>query len=181
MDNGNHKIKQVCIDTGAVTSIAGIGEEGDKDGVGTAARLRLPHGIAASPDGSSLFFTDFNHKVKRLDFLDVDDTNTDAPDADDATTDAPQSDHDDLGHKCCADESRQILTVNYCPSGGEASVGNITVEAAGMSVSSCSCSVDQTCPNGFLQTGQIVPNQPGSGAAQMAISVGAMASAFLLA
>merc|ERR1740130_383395 len=66
-DNGNHKIKQVCIDTGAVTSIAGIGEEGDKDGVGTAARLRLPHGIAASPDGSSLFFTDFNHKVKRLD------------------------------------------------------------------------------------------------------------------
>jgi len=65
-DNGNHKIKQVCLSTGVVTSIAGTGKEGDEEGVGGAAGLRFPHGIVASMDGLSVYFTDLNQKVKRL-------------------------------------------------------------------------------------------------------------------
>ena len=53
--------------TGAVTTLAGSGEEGDADGVGGAAQFCGPRGLAISPDGSALFVADNdNHKIRRV-------------------------------------------------------------------------------------------------------------------
>ena len=53
--------------TGAVTTLAGSGEEGDADGVGDAAEFYNPSGIAISRDGGMLFVADFsNNKIRRV-------------------------------------------------------------------------------------------------------------------
>ena len=57
-DYGNHKIRRVEVATGAVTTLAGSGDEGDADGVGDAAQFYNPTGVAISPDGSALFVAD---------------------------------------------------------------------------------------------------------------------------
>ena len=67
VDFGNHKIRRVEVVTGAVTTLAGSGGEGDADGVGDAAEFDRPVGIAISPDGGALFVADFrNHKIRRV-------------------------------------------------------------------------------------------------------------------
>jgi len=43
----------VEVATGAVTTLAGSGEEGDTDGVGGAAHFNGAHGVDISPDGST--------------------------------------------------------------------------------------------------------------------------------
>ena len=66
-DYNNHKIRRVAVATGAVTTVAGSGEEGDEDGVGGAAQFACPAGVAVSPDGSALFVADlWNHKIRRV-------------------------------------------------------------------------------------------------------------------
>ena len=66
-DFSNHKIRRVEVATGAVTTLAGSGEDGDADGVGAAAEFCYPNGIAISPDSSALFVADFsNHKIRRV-------------------------------------------------------------------------------------------------------------------
>ena len=66
-DFWNHKIRRVEVATGAVTTVAGSGEEGDEDGVGGAAQFACPAGVAVSPDGSALFVADlWNHKIRRV-------------------------------------------------------------------------------------------------------------------
>ena len=66
-DHDNQKIRRVEVATGAVTTLAGSGEDGDADGVGVAARFCYPRGIAISPDGSALFVADSsNHKIRRV-------------------------------------------------------------------------------------------------------------------
>ena len=58
-----NKIRRVEVATGAVTTFAGSGEEGDEDGVGDAAHFNGLAGLALSLDGSALFVADlFNHK-----------------------------------------------------------------------------------------------------------------------
>ena len=53
-DFGGHKILRVEVATGAVTTLAGSGENGDADGVGDAAQFHFPHSLAVSPDGCAL-------------------------------------------------------------------------------------------------------------------------------
>ncbi|EOD27814.1 hypothetical protein EMIHUDRAFT_353638 [Emiliania huxleyi CCMP1516] len=53
-DYSNHKIRQVEVATGEVTTLAGSGTEGSADGVGDAAQFDGPDGVALSPDGSTL-------------------------------------------------------------------------------------------------------------------------------
>ncbi|EOD19636.1 hypothetical protein EMIHUDRAFT_75425, partial [Emiliania huxleyi CCMP1516] len=66
-DCGNYKIRRVEAATGAVTTLAGSGEEGNADGVGGAAQFKHAHGVAISPDGSALFLADFrNDKILRV-------------------------------------------------------------------------------------------------------------------
>ncbi|EOD39745.1 hypothetical protein EMIHUDRAFT_251408 [Emiliania huxleyi CCMP1516] len=57
-DWSSHEIGRVEVATGEVTILAGSGDEGDADGVGDAAEICCPNGIAISPDGSALFVTD---------------------------------------------------------------------------------------------------------------------------
>ncbi|EOD20532.1 hypothetical protein EMIHUDRAFT_355105, partial [Emiliania huxleyi CCMP1516] len=60
-------IRRVEVATGAVTTIAGSGEDGDADGVGDTAEFCSPTGIAISPDGGALFVADHgNRKIRRV-------------------------------------------------------------------------------------------------------------------
>jgi hypothetical protein len=66
-DSENHAIRKVT-STGVVTTFAGsdAGVEGFANGTGTAARFRMPKGIAT--DGSSLYIADTgNHAVRKID------------------------------------------------------------------------------------------------------------------
>jgi len=68
-DYGNHKIRQIVISTGEVTTIAGDGNtcssQANCDGTGTGAKFNQPLGITT--DGSNLFVTDSaNHTVRKL-------------------------------------------------------------------------------------------------------------------
>ncbi|EOD25702.1 hypothetical protein EMIHUDRAFT_100655 [Emiliania huxleyi CCMP1516] len=66
-DTHNHMIRRGEVATGAVTTLAGSGEDGDADGVGGAAHFREPHSLAISSDGSALFVTDHgNNKIRRV-------------------------------------------------------------------------------------------------------------------
>ncbi|EOD20495.1 hypothetical protein EMIHUDRAFT_208373 [Emiliania huxleyi CCMP1516] len=66
-DYSNNKIRRVEVATGAVTTLAGSGEDGGADGVGDAAQFCYPHGISISPDGGALFVADVdNHKIRRV-------------------------------------------------------------------------------------------------------------------
>ncbi|MGZ8472399.1 MAG: NHL repeat-containing protein [Candidatus Deferrimicrobiaceae bacterium] len=65
-DSGNHAIRKVT-STGVVTTFAGSdsGVEGFANGTGTAARFRMPKGIAT--DGSFLYVADTgNHAVRKI-------------------------------------------------------------------------------------------------------------------
>uniref|UniRef100_A0A0D3JNB6 BTB domain-containing protein n=2 Tax=Emiliania huxleyi TaxID=2903 RepID=A0A0D3JNB6_EMIH1 len=53
-DWSNNKIRRVEVATGAVTTLAGSGTEGNADGVGDAAQFDGPDEVAISPDGSTL-------------------------------------------------------------------------------------------------------------------------------
>ena len=64
-DSSNNRVRQIDIASTAVTTLAGDGSAGDQDGVGTAASFTSPQYVAT--DSSSLFFTDGNSRVRRLD------------------------------------------------------------------------------------------------------------------
>ena len=57
-DAWNHRIRAVVLGTGVVTTVAGKGFPGFKDGGRADARFYYPAGIALSPDGSTLFVSD---------------------------------------------------------------------------------------------------------------------------
>eukprot|EP00947_MAST-08B_sp_MAST-8B-sp1_P001450 g1450.t1 len=65
-DAGNHKIRIMNMNTGAVTTLAGSGEEGSEDGVGVAASFCHPSGLAVSPDGKQLFVADIDGNKIRV-------------------------------------------------------------------------------------------------------------------
>lgn len=57
-DQGNHKIRQIVISTGEVTTVAGnVDNPGSQDGIGSAASFRAPNFIATD-GGTNLFVTD---------------------------------------------------------------------------------------------------------------------------
>lgn len=66
-DSWNHRIRAVVLGTGVVTTVAGKGFPGFRDGSRTEARFYYPAGIALSPDGTTLFVSDsWNNKVRAI-------------------------------------------------------------------------------------------------------------------
>jgi len=64
-DTANHKIRQLAIATGVVTTLAGNGTQGATDGTGTSASFNSPTGIAT--DGTNLYVADKgNNKIRRV-------------------------------------------------------------------------------------------------------------------
>ncbi len=65
-DSNNHTIRKVVIATGEVTTLAGrAGSAGSEDGAGTAARFRLPAGIATA--GTNLYVADsWNYTIRKV-------------------------------------------------------------------------------------------------------------------
>lgn len=66
-DLNNHTIRKIDIESGMVTTIAGMaGKKGSNDGKGAAARFNRPYGITT--DGTSLYVTDSNnHTIRQID------------------------------------------------------------------------------------------------------------------
>jgi NHL repeat len=66
-DSNNHTIRQVDIESGVVTTIAGVtGEVGYRNGSAKQARFFIPEGITS--DGSNLYVSDtHNHSIRKID------------------------------------------------------------------------------------------------------------------
>ena len=66
IDSPNHKIRQVVISTGEVTTLAGTGSLGSTDHTtGTSAEFNYPKGITT--DGTNLYVADsFNHLIRQI-------------------------------------------------------------------------------------------------------------------
>lgn len=65
-DSNNHSVRQIVIESGVVTTLAGgVGEVGYVDGKGSQARFFIPEGITT--DGSNLYVADtHNHSVRKI-------------------------------------------------------------------------------------------------------------------
>lgn len=64
-DSGNHAVRRIAPD-GQVSTLAGNGERGSRDGAGSAAQFNEPMGLALAPDGA-LYVADFgSHTLRRV-------------------------------------------------------------------------------------------------------------------
>jgi sugar lactone lactonase YvrE len=67
-DGRSARVRKVDVESGEVTTLAGSGKKGMKDGVGRAASFRRPSGLAMSVDGETLFVADGkNHRIRKVD------------------------------------------------------------------------------------------------------------------
>ncbi len=68
-DTQNSTVRRLDLATGVVTTVVGLaGQRGSEDGLGGAARLYEPEGLAVSRDGSFALVADTgNHTIRRLD------------------------------------------------------------------------------------------------------------------
>ncbi len=69
VDASSSAVRCIDLDSGSVTTLAGVGlhESGDQDGTGTAARLQYPLAIEADLEHRMLWVTDtYNNKIKRI-------------------------------------------------------------------------------------------------------------------
>ena len=65
VDTDCHTIKQIVIDNGTVTILAGTGSSGSANGVGTLASFNQPKGITT--DGTNLYVADsLNHLIRQI-------------------------------------------------------------------------------------------------------------------
>lgn len=69
-DPYNNKIRRIRpgakgYEDATVSTIAGTGVGGKQDGDGSVAQLNMPHGLAMSPDGNTLYFTDLDNFILR--------------------------------------------------------------------------------------------------------------------
>lgn len=69
-DSYNHKVRRIRpgakgYEDATVSTIAGTGVGGKQDGDGSVAQLNMPHGLAMSPDGNTLYFTDLDNFILR--------------------------------------------------------------------------------------------------------------------
>ena len=66
VDTNCHTIKQIVIDNGTVTILAGtVGSSGSANGVGTSAEFQRPYGITT--DGTNLYVADTNsHTIRKI-------------------------------------------------------------------------------------------------------------------
>lgn len=67
-DYANHKIKKITID-GYVTTLAGSGESGFKDGTALEAEFKQPYDLTVSNDGTIYISDSDNHRIRKLDTL----------------------------------------------------------------------------------------------------------------
>ena len=66
-DNGG-RLRRIDVATATVTTIAGSTSTTPADGVGSNVKFNSPRGVAASPDGSVVYVTDYSgHRVRRVD------------------------------------------------------------------------------------------------------------------
>ncbi|MBL8171205.1 MAG: hypothetical protein JNJ50_23805, partial [Acidobacteria bacterium] len=65
-DYGNHAIRQIA-PNGAVTIIAGNGQYGSQNGVGTGARFAYPSGVAVDNDGIIYVLDSGTNLVRKID------------------------------------------------------------------------------------------------------------------
>lgn len=64
-DTSNHKIRQIVISSGVVTTLAGSGTAGSTDATGASASFNAPMGITT--DGINLYVADtFNNKIRQV-------------------------------------------------------------------------------------------------------------------
>ncbi|MCM3000187.1 stalk domain-containing protein [Paenibacillus cellulositrophicus] len=64
-DSGNHAIRKVT-PTGQVSTLAGNGVQGFKDGTGPAAALNTPEDVAVAKDGSVYVADTLNHVIRKI-------------------------------------------------------------------------------------------------------------------
>ena len=50
-----YRLRKLNVHSGTVTTIAGDGESGDDDGIGTNAQFKFPHGLALTTDDATLY------------------------------------------------------------------------------------------------------------------------------
>lgn len=65
VDQGNHRIRQISVATGAVTTLAGSDYKGSLDGKGAYAQFFGPSGICISLDGQKLYIADEGNNMIR--------------------------------------------------------------------------------------------------------------------
>jgi DNA-binding beta-propeller fold protein YncE len=66
-DRYNHRVRLVDVATGAVTTLAGSGNQAFGDGTGSAASFSSPSGLAYSADGSTIAVVDYeNNRVREI-------------------------------------------------------------------------------------------------------------------
>ena len=64
-DESNHRIRNIVIDNGTVTTIAGQSDNGSADGIGTAASFWNPYQITT--DGTNLYVVDgWNNTIRKI-------------------------------------------------------------------------------------------------------------------
>ena len=67
-DYSGHRIRKINTATRAVTTLAGNGTSGYVDATGTAAKFSYPSGICITPDGTSLYVSDYgNSYIRKID------------------------------------------------------------------------------------------------------------------
>lgn len=65
-DKGNNRIRKIDLTTNAVTTVAGNGLQGARDGADEAAIFNFPSGISVAPDGSVVFADILGDKIRRV-------------------------------------------------------------------------------------------------------------------
>lgn len=74
-DTGNHLVRRIATN-GTVSTIAGSPKtSGTADGTGDVARLTSPTGVACEPDGKTLYVSQANHVIRRVELRDDFDEN----------------------------------------------------------------------------------------------------------
>ncbi|MBW4618466.1 MAG: SMP-30/gluconolactonase/LRE family protein [Cyanosarcina radialis HA8281-LM2] len=66
-DDSNHRIRAINLATSQVTTVAGDGTPGFRDGPGSQARFFVPRGVAVNPSGTTLYVADHgNHRIRTI-------------------------------------------------------------------------------------------------------------------